>query len=77
MESLPLSDAADQRYSRGIHTVTIRALDTGERRKPGVCWCCASPRQVRQRRLWLTGESKPLCAECERQLSLLSAPRMV
>lgn len=26
VESYPLSDAADQRYSRGIHTVNLRCL---------------------------------------------------
>ena len=31
VESYPLSDAADRRYSRGIHTVTLRALDNGWR----------------------------------------------
>jgi hypothetical protein len=27
VESFPLSDSPDQRYSRGIHTVNLRALD--------------------------------------------------
>ena len=27
VESYPLSDAADQRYSRGIHTVRLKSLD--------------------------------------------------
>jgi hypothetical protein len=31
VESYPLSDAADQRYSRGIHTCNVRALDDGRR----------------------------------------------
>ncbi len=39
VESYPLSDAADQRYSRGIHTVTLRALDNGERRRVAGHWC--------------------------------------
>lgn len=39
VESFPLSDAADQRYSRGIHTVTLRALDNGERVRVAGHWC--------------------------------------
>jgi hypothetical protein len=38
VESFPLTDAADQRYSRGIHTCTIRALDTEERRRVAGHW---------------------------------------
>jgi hypothetical protein len=39
VESFPLSDAADQRYSRGIHTVTLRALDNSERVRVAGHWC--------------------------------------
>jgi hypothetical protein len=39
VESFPLSDAADQRFSMGIHTCTIRALDNGERRRIAGHWC--------------------------------------
>jgi hypothetical protein len=39
VESYPLSDSPDQRYSRGIHTVTLRALDNGERRRIAGHWC--------------------------------------
>ena len=30
VESFPLCDSADARYSWGIHTVNLRALDNGE-----------------------------------------------
>lgn len=33
VESFPVSDAADPRFSRGIHTCTVRALDNGARFK--------------------------------------------
>ncbi len=33
VESFPLTDSADPRYSRGVHTVTVRFLDNGERRR--------------------------------------------
>jgi hypothetical protein len=39
VESYPLSDAADLRYSRGIHTCTLRALDNGERSRVSGIWC--------------------------------------
>jgi hypothetical protein len=44
VESYPLSDAADQRYSRGIHTVNLRCLThpsitrTAPKRVSGF-WC--------------------------------------
>ena len=38
VESFPLSDSADQRYSRGIHTANIKALDNGERFKVSGHW---------------------------------------
>lgn len=40
VESFPLSDAADQRYSRGIHTCVVRFLDNGERRRVSGFWFC-------------------------------------
>lgn len=39
VESYPLSDSADQRYSRGIHTCTIRALDNGRRHRVSGFYC--------------------------------------
>lgn len=39
VESFPLSDAADQRYSRGIHTCTLRALDNGQRFRVAGHYC--------------------------------------
>ena len=33
VESFPLTDSPDYRYSLGIHTVTVRFLDNGERRR--------------------------------------------
>lgn len=35
----PLSDAADQRYSCGIHTCIIQALDNGEQQRVAGHWC--------------------------------------
>lgn len=39
VESYPLCDSADYRFSLGIHTVAIRALDNGERRIIAGHWC--------------------------------------
>ena len=39
VESYPLSDSPDQRYSRGIHTCTLRALDNEERCRVSGVWC--------------------------------------
>jgi hypothetical protein len=39
VEAFPLSDSADLRYSRGIHTVYLRALDNGERARVSGHWC--------------------------------------
>jgi hypothetical protein len=39
VESFPLSDSADQRYSRGIHTVNLKALDTGDRFRVSGFYC--------------------------------------
>lgn len=39
VESFPLTDAADPRFSRGIHTCTLRALDNSERCKVAGHWC--------------------------------------
>lgn len=39
VESFPLNDSADSRYSCGIHTVTVRALDNGEARRVAGHWC--------------------------------------
>lgn len=39
VESFPLTDAADPRYSRGIHTVTLRALSNGRRVRVSGIWC--------------------------------------
>lgn len=39
VESYPLTDAADPRYSRGIHTCTVRFLDNGARRRVSGFWC--------------------------------------
>ncbi len=33
VESFPLTDSPDYRYSIGIHTVTVRFLDNQERRR--------------------------------------------
>lgn len=33
VESFPVTDSADYRYSIGIHTCTVRFLDNGERRR--------------------------------------------
>jgi hypothetical protein len=38
VEAYPLSDAPDS-YSRGIHTVYLRALDNGERARVSGHWC--------------------------------------
>ena len=38
VESFPLTDSADYRYSLGIHTVTVRFLDNGERRRFSGFW---------------------------------------
>jgi len=40
--SFPLSDAADQRYERGIHTCNIKALDNGEVLRVSGHWCIES-----------------------------------
>jgi hypothetical protein len=39
VESFPLTDAADPRYARGIHTCTLRALDNGARYRIAGHWC--------------------------------------
>ncbi len=39
VESFPLCDSADSRYSWGIHTVNLRALDNGEARRVSGHWC--------------------------------------
>jgi hypothetical protein len=39
VESYPLSDAADQRYSKGMHTVNLRALDNNWRCRVSGFWC--------------------------------------
>ena len=40
VESYPLTDAADPRYSRGIHTVTLRHLgDQRQRVRVAGHWC--------------------------------------
>ena len=39
VESFPLSDSADQRFSRGIHTCTIRALDNDDRFRISGFYC--------------------------------------
>ena len=39
VESYPLSDSPDQRFSRGIHTVWLRALDNNERVKVSGHYC--------------------------------------
>jgi len=39
VESFPLSDSPDQRYSRGIHTVNLKALDNGERVRVSGFYC--------------------------------------
>ena len=40
VESFPVTDSADYHFSRGIHTVTLRFLDNGARRKVAghTCW---------------------------------------
>lgn len=45
---------------------------------PGVCWCCASPAPVRPRVAWLTGQTRPWCRDCEKQLghTLCLPPRV-
>ena len=39
VESFPLFDGADMRYTRGIHTVNLRALDHGEIIRVAGHWC--------------------------------------
>lgn len=39
VESFPLSDSADQRYSRGIHTVNLKALDNGDTFRVSGIYC--------------------------------------
>ena len=39
VESFPLCDSADSRYSRGIHTVNVRSLDDGRLFNVAGHWC--------------------------------------
>lgn len=39
----------------------------GQKRVPGVCWCCASSAPVRPCKYWCTGIVKELCAKCEKE----------
>ena len=41
VESFPLSDSADQRYSRGIHTVTVRRLRDGRSARISGFYCAS------------------------------------
>lgn len=41
VSAFPLCDGADWRYSIGIHTVFLRALDTGETVRVAGHWCVA------------------------------------
>lgn len=38
VESYPLTDSPDCRYSRGIHTCTVRFLDDGQRMRLSAFW---------------------------------------
>ncbi len=37
----------------------------GQRRKHGVCWCCATALPVRPCTYWASGITKELCKGCE------------
>ena len=38
------------------------------KRKRGVCYCCASPANVRLCSSWLDGKVNPWCAKCEKEM---------
>lgn len=43
VEAFPLNDSANPKYSRGIHTVWLRALDNGWRIQVAGHWCEEEP----------------------------------
>lgn len=44
------------------------------RRRDGMCWCCCSYTRVRLRKIWLNGEIKLFCKDCEEQVALCTPP---
>lgn len=42
-----------------------------KRRKWEMCWSCSTWKMVRERTFWTTGMKRLLCADCEKQFTLL------